>query len=394
MTALTGLKVLDFSGLLPAPYGTRILADMGATVLRVEAPARPDMVRVMPPFDDNGLSAAHGALNRNKQSIAVDLKTSEGIEIIKALVKEYDIIVEQFRPNVMSRLGLGYEQLKEINPEIIYCAVTGYGQQGVYKNRAGHDLNYLAIAGILDYTGRQNAGPLPLPIQAADVTGGLYAVTGILAAVIHRQRTGEGQFVDISLTDAAFSLQALTAPAALMANHQPKPETDTLNGGTFYDCYRTADDRYLSIAGLEPQFFMAFAQTINRPDLISFAIRHDQEAVSFVKAAISEAIVEKTLAEWSAIFANIEACVEPVLSFAEACEHPQIKARQMIIDVPTPKGGTQKQIASPIVFSATPNQYLMSGCDLGADTHQVLQRQGYNEEQIRALQQRGVIVIQ
>ncbi len=392
MTALAGLKVLDFSGLLPGPFGTRILADLGATVLRVEAPTRPDMVRVMPPFDNNGLSAAHGALNRNKSSIAIDLKTPEGIAIIKELVKEYDIVVEQFRPNVMSRLGVGYDELKAINPRLIYCAVTGYGQNGSYKNRAGHDLNYLAIAGILDYTGRQDAGPLPLPIQAADITGGLYAVTGILAAVIHRQHTGEGQFVDVSLTDAAFSLQALTAPPALMANHQPKPETDTLNGGTFYDCYRTADNRYLSIAGLEPQFFMAFAQTINRPDLMSYAIRHDKEAVLMVKQAISEAIIAKTLAEWMAIFATVEACVEPVLSFAEACEHPQIQARNMVVDVPTPKGGTQRQIASPIVFSVTPSQYAMSGCDLGANTKEVLLQHGFNEEQIKTWQQRGIII--
>ena len=393
MTALAGLKVLDFSGLLPAPFGTRILADMGATVLRVEAPARPDMVRVMPPFDDQGLSAGHGSLNRNKGSIVVDLKTPEGIAIIKELVKDYDIVVEQFRPSVMSRLGLGYEDLKAINPKLIYCAVTGYGQQGAYKNRAGHDLNYLAIAGILDYTGRQETGPLPLPIQAADVTGGLYAVTGILAAVIHRQNTGIGQFVDISLTDAAFSLQALTAPPALMANHQPKAETDTLNGGTFYDCYRTADNRYLSIAGLEPQFFMAFAQTINRPDLIPLAIRHDIETVRIVKAAIREAIETKTLSEWQTIFAHVEACVEPVLSFAEACEHPQIKARNMVIDVPTPNGKSQKQIASPVVFSATPSEYRISGGQLGADTQEVLLAHGFSQEQIKEWCQRGIVMI-
>lgn len=393
MSALKGLKVLDFSGLLPAPFGTRILADMGATVLRVEAPTRPDMIRVMPPFDDQGLSAAHGSLNRNKGSIVVDLKTPEGIEIIKKLVEEYDIVVEQFRPSVMSRLGIGYEQLKAINPRLIYCAVTGYGQDGVYKNRAGHDLNYLAIAGILDYTGRKTSGPVPLPIQAADITGGLYAVTGILAAVIHRQHTGEGQFVDVSLTDAAFSLQALTAPPALMANHQPKPETDTLNGGTFYDCYQTADGRYLSIGGLEPQFFMAFANAIARPDLIPFSIRHDEEAVTFVKTAIREAIIQKTFNEWITIFTPIEACVEPVLSFAEACEHPQLLSRQMLVDVPTPNGKTQRQIATPIIFSATPNQYQLSGTALGSDTKDVLLANNFSEEKIKDWQQRGIIII-
>jgi len=393
MSALKGLKVLDFSGLLPAPFGTRILADMGASVLRVEAPTRPDMIRVMPPFDEQGLSAAHGSLNRNKSSIVVDLKTPEGIEIIKKLVEEYDIVVEQFRPSVMSRLGIGYEQLKAINPRLIYCAVTGYGQQGAYKNRAGHDLNYLAIAGILDYTGRKASGPVPLPIQAADITGGLYAVTGILAAVIHRQNTGEGQFVDISLTDAAFSLQALTAPPALMANHQPKPETDTLNGGTFYDCYQTADGRYLSVGGLEPLFFMAFANAIGRADLIPLSIRHDGEAVSFVKAAIREAIIQKTFNEWITIFASIEACVEPVLSFAEACEHPQLLSRQMLVDVPTPNGKTQRQIATPIVFSATPNQYRLSGTALGSDTKNVLLAHNFSEKQLKEWEKRGIIIM-
>lgn len=392
MSALNGLKVLDFSGLLPAPYGTRILADMGAEVLRIEAPTRPDMVRVMPPFDEQGLSAAHSALNRNKGSLVVDLKTPQGIEIIKKLVQDYDIVVEQFRPSVMSRLGIGYEDLKQINPRLIYCAVTGYGQQGVYKNRAGHDLNYLAIAGILDYTGRKETGPMPLPIQAADITGGLYAVTGILAAVIHRQQTGQGQFVDISLTDAAFSLQALTAPAALLANQQPKPESDTLNGGTFYDCYKTADNRYLSVGGLEPQFFMAFANAIARPDLIPLSIRHDAEAVTTVKTAISEAIIQKTLAEWQAIFAPIEACVEPVLSFAQACEHPQLRSRQMLVDVPTAQGNTQTQIATPIVFSQTPIQYRHSGTALGSHTKDTLLAHGFSEQQLVEWQQQGIIL--
>jgi alpha-methylacyl-CoA racemase len=392
MSALNGLKVLDFSGLLPAPYGTRILADMGAEVLRIEAPTRPDMVRVMPPFDEQGLSAAHSALNRNKGSLVVDLKTPQGIEIIKKLVQDYDIVVEQFRPSVMSRLGIGYEDLKQINPRLIYCAVTGYGQQGVYKNRAGHDLNYLAIAGILDYTGRKETGPMPLPIQAADITGGLYAVTGILAAVIHRQQTGQGQFVDISLTDAAFSLQALTAPAALLANQQPKPESDTLNGGTFYDCYKTADNRYLSVGGLEPQFFMAFANAIARPDLIPLSIRHDAEAVTTVKTAISEAIIQKTLAEWQAIFAPIEACVEPVLSFAQACEHPQLRSRQMLVDVPTAHGKTQTQIATPIVFSQTPIQYQHSGTALGSHTKATLLAHGFSEQQLVEWQQQGIIL--
>lgn len=391
MTALAGLKVLDFTGLLPGPFGTRVLADMGAMVLRVEAPTRPDMVRIMPPFDSNGLSACHASLNRNKSGIAIDLKTAEGIEIVRSLVKEYDIVVEQFRPGVMSRLGIGYEELKAINPKLIYCAITGYGQNGVYKNRAGHDLNYLAIAGIMDYTGRREAGPLPLPIQAADITGGLYAVSGILAAVIHRLKTGEGQLVDISLTDAAFSLQALTAPPALVGDDQPKPETDGLNGGSFYDCYRTADNRFLSIAGLEPQFFSGFCMAIGKPELIPLGISKAPETVHQVKTTISSVIIQKSLADWNALFAAMDVCVEPVLTFAEACEHPQIRDRRMVIDVPMANGETQRQIACPVVFSATPVQYVLTGGHLGAESDLVLQGQGYSTEQIGDLKKRGVI---
>lgn len=391
MTALAGLKVLDFTGLLPGPFGTRLLADMGAEVLRVEAPTRPDMVRIMPPFDSNGLSACHASLNRNKSGIAIDLKTAEGIEIVRQLVKDYDVVVEQFRPGVMSRLGIGYEELKSINPKLIYCAITGYGQNGVYRNRAGHDLNYLAIAGILDYTGRQEAGPLPLPIQAADITGGLYAVGGILAAVIHRLKTGEGQFVDISLTDAAFSLQALTAPPALVGNEQPKPETDGLNGGSFYDCYRTADQRFLSIAGLEPQFFSGFCMAIGKPELIPLGISKNPDTVREVKQAITDVIMTRSLAEWNTLFAAMDVCVEPVLTFAEACEHPQIQARGMVLDVPMANGEHQRQIGCPVVFSATPVQYTLTGGHLGAETDQILREQGYTDEQVVELRKKGVV---
>ena len=391
MTALAGLKVLDFTGLLPGPFGTRLLADMGAEVLRVEAPVRPDMVRIMPPFDSDGLSACHASLNRNKGAIAIDLKTPEGLEIVRSLVKEYDVVVEQFRPGVMSRLGIGFEELKAINPKLIYCAITGYGQNGVYRNRAGHDLNYLAVAGIMDYTGRQEAGPLPLPIQAADVSGGLYAVGGILAAVIHRLNTGEGQMVDISLTDAAFSLQALTAPPALVGNEQPKPETDGLNGGSFYDCYRTADNRFLSVAGPEPQFFSGFCMAIEKPELLPLGISKQPDTVKLVKSTIQDVIIQKPLSEWVALFSALDVCVEPVLTFAEACEHPQMRDRNMVVDVPMANGERQKQIACPVVFSATPVQYKLTGGHLGAETDRVMQSQGYTSEQIANFKKRGVL---
>lgn len=389
---LSSLKVLDFSGLLPGPFGTMLLADMGAEVLRVESPSRPDLCRVMPPHEA-GVSAAHAFLNRSKRGIAVDLKKPEGVDLIKKLVAEYDIVVEQFRPGVMDRLGVGYEALKAINPRLIYCAITGYGQTGPYKDRAGHDMNYLAIAGVLGYNGRKATGPAPVSVQIADVAGGsCHAVMGILAAVIHRHQTGEGQFVDISMTDAAFTLHALTAPPALVAGIQPEMEGTQLNGGSFYDCYETADGRWFSVGGLEPQFFMAFCAALGRPELAPMGmVMGDPAVVAQLKGEIRAEMKKKTWAEWAEVFAGIDSCTEPVLSFAEACQHPQIQARHLIVEVPRPDGTLQKQLGSAIKFSATPPSYRFIGAEIGAHTDEVLQALGYDAGQIDALRKGGVV---
>ena len=389
---LSTLKVLDFSALLPGPFGTLVLADLGADVLRVESPTRPDMVRMLPPMDD-GISAVHGYLNRSKRSVAVDLKKPEGVEVIRRLVQDYDIVVEQFRPGVMDRLGVGYEALRAINPGLIYCSITGYGQTGPYRDRAGHDLNYLSIAGMTGYNGRRDSGPAPMAFQVADVAGGsCHAVMAILAAVIHRQVTGEGQHIDISMTDAAFSLHALTAPPALVGGEDPQLERTQLNGGSFYDCYETRDGRWFSVAGIEPQFFMQFCQAIGRPDLAGKGLAMAPEIVAEVKAGIAEAMKQKDYSEWLDIFAAIDACVEPVLSLSEACEHPQLKARDMIVEVPAGEGRTQRQVASPIRFSVSQPEYRFTGARLGAHTAEVLSVQGFSEEDIAALKKAGAIL--
>lgn len=389
---LSTLKVLDFSALLPGPFGTLVLADLGADVLRVESPTRPDMVRMLPPMDD-GISAVHGYLNRSKRSVAVDLKKPEGVEVIRRLVQDYDIVVEQFRPGVMDRLGVGYEALRAINPGLIYCSITGYGQTGPYRDRAGHDLNYLSIAGMTGYNGRRDSGPAPMAFQVADVAGGsCHAVMAILAAVIHRQVTGEGQHIDISMTDAAFSLHALTAPPALVGGEDPQLERTQLNGGSFYDCYETRDGRWFSVAGIEPQFFMQFCQAIGRPDLAGKGLAMAPEIVAEVKAGIAEAMKQKDYSEWLDIFAAIDACVEPVLSLSEACEHPQLKARDMIVEVPAGEGRTQRQVASPIRFSVSQPEYRFTGARLGAHTAEVLSAQGFSEEDIATLKKAGAIL--
>lgn len=388
---LSTLKVLDFSALLPGPFGTLILADLGADVLRIESPGRPDMVRMLPPMDE-GISAVHGYLNRSKRSLAVDLKKPAGVEVVRELVKDYDIVVEQFRPGVMAKLGVGYEQLKEINPRLIYCSITGYGQDGPYRDRAGHDMNYLSIAGMTAYNGRRESGPAPMAFQVADVAGGsCHAVMAILAAVIERQQSGEGQYIDISMTDAAFSLHALTAPGALVGGEDPQLERTQLNGGSFYDCYETSDGRWFSVGGIEPQFFSQFCQAIGRPDLAGRGLAMLPEIVAEVKAGIAEAMKQKSFAEWEQIFAALDCCTEPVLSFSEACQHPQLVARKMLVDVPSASGASQRQVASPFKFSRTAPEYRYVGTRLGSHTDEVLAGHGFSAEQIAELRKSGAV---
>ncbi len=301
-------------------------------------------------------------------------------------------MVEQFRPGVMDRLGVGYEALKAINPRLIYCSITGYGQTGPYKDRAGHDLNYLSIAGITGYNGRKSTGPAPINVQVADVAGGSYhAVMSILAAVVHRQQTGEGQYIDVSMTDAAFSMHALTAPPALVGGMEPVLEEAQLNGGSFYDCYETSDGRYLSVGGLEPQFFAQFVGALGHPEWAGRGLALNLPLQQQLKAEIAPIIKSKTFAEWSAIFAGLDCCVEPVLSFSEACQHPQISARELLVEVPTATG-TQKQLASPVKFSRTQPRYDHIGAAIGQHTRQILESAGLSGEQIEGLLKAGTVM--
>lgn len=349
---LSTLKILDFSTLLPGPYATMLMADMGAEVLRVEAPGRVDLTKVVPPFDGK-FSTAFSYLTRGKRSLALDLKQPEAVDQVKTLVQEYDIVVEQFRPGVMDRLGIGYEALKAVNPRLIYCAITGYGQTGPYRNRAGHDINYLALSGVASHCGRADSGPPPMGIQIADVAGGSHhAVMGILAAVIHRQHTGEGQLVDISMTDAAFAMNAMAGAACLAGGQEQAPEAGMLNGGTFYDYYQTKDGRWLSVGSLEPQFSARLCDTLGLPELKNLALSQNPAHQRQLKEALKTRFAEKTLAEWQVVFADVDACVEPVLTITEAAEHPQLKARGMVIEVDRGDGKMQRQIGKPIRFSS------------------------------------------
>ena len=268
---LQGLKILDFTTLLPGPYATMMLADMGAEVLRVVSGTRLDLTTLLPPFiGSENISAILAYLGRGKKAMTLNLKDPRAVKIVHQLLDQYDIVIEQFRPGVMGKFGLDYENLKEVNPALIYCSLTGYGQNGPLAQRAGHDINYLARSGLMAYSGLKDRGPVLTGMQIADVAAGSYnAVIGILAALVHRQRTGEGQYLDVAMTDGVMAFNAMVGAAFLADDQEPEREGHLLNGGSLYDFYETSDGRHLSFGGLEPQFFAAFCRAIDRPDLIS-----------------------------------------------------------------------------------------------------------------------------
>ncbi|MBR9867273.1 MAG: CoA transferase [Oceanospirillales bacterium] len=375
-TPLKGLKILDLSTLLPGPYASMLLADLGADVLRVESASRHDLVRGMKPQID-GQSAAFSYLNRGKQSLALNLKHPGAVGVISQLLGEYDILIEQFRPGVMSRLGLDYETLKQVNPQLIYCSITGYGQTGPYRDRAGHDINYLALSGVASHMGRKASGPAPMGLQVADIAAGSHpAVIAILAAVIGRQGSGEGCYLDISMADNTLALQALMVPGALNGGSDPEAEGNFLNGGGFYDYYRTADDRYISVGSLEPQFRQRLAQAMNIQDNPPLEDRQ-------FKTLLQQKFSHQDLDSWCEQLAGLDICVEPVLTVSEAAQHPQFIARNMVV---TRESG-ERQVDSALGFEKQP---VRSAPLCGEQAEQIMQRLGYSRSEIETLRNDGL----
>ena len=387
---LKGLKILDFTTLLPGPYATMTLADLGAEVLQIVSGSRPDLTAFWPPFiPGTKISAASAMLGRGKRSMTLNLKDQRATAIVKKIIAEYDILIEQFRPGVMERLGLDYETLCQTNPALIYCSLTGYGQTGPMKNRAGHDINYLSRAGVMSYSGRKKTGPALTGMQIADVASGSNnAMIGILAAVIHRQNTREGQHIDVSMTDGVIAFNTFAGAAFLTDGRSPGFETELLNGGSLYDFYEAKDGRYLSFGGLEPQFFSAFCEVIGRPDLIHGGIAPPE--ISRVKEEIRAIIKTKVRDEWIALFSKVDACVEPVLSLEEALSDSHTLARGMVIETQLPGGEKVKQIGHPVHYSSTPPEYGLSGFSAGADTKEVLYSLGYQETEIEEFARTGL----
>lgn len=390
MLPLEGIKILDFTTLLPGPYATQLLADMGAEVLRIEAPNRPDLLKFMPPMVGK-VSAAHATINRNKKSLALDLKHDEAKSIIHALLDDYDVVIEQFRPGVMSKLGLGYEDLKAVQEKIIYCSITGYGQTGPMKDKAGHDINYLALSGLASYSGREETGPVLSATQIADIAGGSHhAVMAILAAVIQRMKTREGQYLDISMSDAALALNTMFGAGTVVTGKSPEYGHEMLNGGLFYDYYQTSDKRFISIGSLEPVFAIGLLKQLGLESYQSMLTDQRLETQKKLKRAISEVIKAQPFDHWRNNFADLDLCVEPVLSLAEALDHPHFKSRGMTSVAKNQNGEEIKQINTPLPFKST--KPFRPGSNLGAESKEVLSA-FYEQDKINDLVSRKCILV-
>lgn len=372
--------MLDLSRLIPGPFCTLILSDLGASVDKLEDPHAGDYLRLFPPHK-NGLSGRFNALNRDKRSLCLDLKRPEGRAALLAVVKQYDVLVESFRPGVMERLGLGYAQLAAVQPRLIMLSISGYGQTGPLRDKAGHDLNYLALGGVLGLAGPPEAPPPTPAIQLADIAGGaLFGTVGILAALYERERTGRGQAVDVSMCEGALAFLIPDLGNYDADGQVPRRGGEILNGGAAcYRTYRTKDDRFLSVGALEPKFWTAFNQAIGRTYDHSELIA-PPDAQARIAAEIQAILEQKTRDEWEQIFVG-DVCVEPVLAPDEVVAHPQHRARERFFDV----GGT-RMTRTPLgrraEHSAPPA--------LGGDSAAILAEAGLSAEAIAGLRAAGV----
>jgi alpha-methylacyl-CoA racemase len=383
---LAGLKVLDLSRLLPGPYATLVLADLGATVDKVEDPEGGDYIRQMPPLRDEE-SALFYAVNRNKRSLTLNLKSPEGRDALRRLVRGYDVLVESFRPGVMDKLGVGEATLRAENPRLIYCAISGYGQTGPDRLKAGHDINYVARAGVLGYGGTAGGAPAFPGVQIGDIGGGsLFALVGILAALHERERTGKGRLVDVSMTEGSMAFLHLHLAARLIMGEQGAPlrrGREPLNGGyACYGLYRTKDDRWLAVGSLEPKFFSGLCERLGRRDL--FSEGYDLgEAGERVKAELARVFAEQPLAYWQERLAGSDLCIEPVLEGDEVLADPQHRARGLFVEADDPQRGRKvTHLLTPLRMGETP---LRPPPALGQHSREILAEAGFSVEEIGQL---------
>lgn len=392
---LSGIRILDLSRLLPGAYASQMLADFGADVIKIEEPGSGDYGRFMPPHGAGGMSLHFLAINRNKRSMTLNLKSAEGREIFLRLVKQADVLLESFRPGVLDRLGLGYEQLRELHPRLVYCAISGYGQDGPYRLRAGHDLNYAGYAGLLDYNRGSHGEPAMPATQLGDLAGGSFmAVIGILAALQGRVQTGEGRMVDVSMTEGVMALLPFVSTSYLNTGEPPKPGMSALDGGLpCYNIYETRDGKHITLAALEPKFWHTFCTRIEHLELLPFHLPAGPEERTQAIEMLRGIFKTRSRDEWLSELAEIDACVGPVYSIDEALNDPQAQARGASVSG-KPVGENSD------MFRTIPTFPRISGVDqeqryappyLGEHTNELLLELGYSAHEIAAFQAEGAV---
>ena len=403
MLALEGIKVLDFCRNAPGMFATMILADLGADVLMVERPmdetraAYERIVAGIESPEDERRHTSFNALQRNKRSLALNLKATESQEVFRRLAADADVVVEGFRPGVVDRLGVGYQQVREINSRAIYCSVSGYGQTGPYSQMAGHDINYISFAGALGLIGDSPDGKpvIPLNLIADYAGGGLCGAVGILAALMAREKTGQGQYVDIAMTEGVLYMLCGAIADALSQGYKATRGANRLNGGSpYYNVYRTADGKYFSIAAIEPWFWENLCRSIGREDLIPYQSAGEEKRAE-IATTLEGVFLTKSRDEWFEVLKDANISVGKVYDLEEALSDPQAVERGMVVELEAPgvPAGRVTQPGIPFHLSETPGKVRHPGSVTGQHTAEVLAELGYTPIQIDGLLARGVVAV-
>ncbi len=387
---LEGIRVLDLSQLLPGSLCSQMLADLGADVIKVENPRGGDSFRHARPLVGKDGSFFHIA-NRNKRSMTVNLKEQAGLEIVLRMIPDTDVLIENFRPGVIEKIGLGYEKLKEINPRLVYCSLTSFGQDGPYRDRPAHDLNVLSISGILDLLGHREESPIVPVVQIAGVSGSLHAVIGILASLFSRERNGRGQCIDASILDSLSPFLSLVMSQYLTDGILHRRREPSLGGGSAnYNVYRTKDGKYISLGCVEEKFWAGFCRAVNREDMIGDIHApppRQKEMIAEVRAIFAK----RSQKEWMEILAGSDTCFAPVNDLDEALRDSQITHRGLWFKGGHPAEGEVPQQSFPVKFSDYQPGWKSHPPGLGEHTREILKEIGYQEDAVADLAERGII---
>jgi crotonobetainyl-CoA:carnitine CoA-transferase CaiB-like acyl-CoA transferase len=388
---LSGIRVLDLTRLLPGPVCTLHLADLGADVIKVEDTGAGDYARSLGVA--KGIAPVFVAINRNKRSLRLDLKQKAGVEIFLRLARDAQIVVESFRPGVVDRLGVGYEACSRVNPKIVYCSISGYGQTGPYRDLAGHDINYCSYAGLTDQIGVAGGDPALPNLQIADILGGaVVPAMAILAALFDSARTGHGRYIDVAMTEGvlAHNLQALAA-VALEGHARPMGEDFLTGREPCYAVYRCADSRYMAVGALEKKFWDDVCDVLGRPDLKPHHWSLGGGDCEGTKRALREIFASKPQSYWVEKFAKADCCVTPVLRLEESLNDPQIAAREMIVRASRPQAGEALQFAPPFKMSEYAFEAARPAPAAGEHSEDLLREAGYSDANIARLRSARVI---